>query len=75
MIWLQTPDETAEIAQQIRAEIAPHGGYATLIRGSVQQRAALDVFQPQAPRLAKISQQLRDQFDPAGVLNPSLMAA
>lgn len=75
LIWLQTRDATAEIAQQIRAEIAPHGGYATLIRGSVQQRAALDVFQPQAPRLAKISQQLRDQFDPAGVLNPSLMAA
>lgn len=75
LIWLQTPDATAEIAQQIRAEIAPHGGHATLIRGSAQQRAALDVFQPEAPRLAKISQQLRDQFDPAGVLNPGLMAA
>ncbi len=75
LIWLQTPDATAEIAQQIRAEIAPHGGHATLIRGTAQQRAALDVFQPEAPRLAKISQQLRDQFDPAGVLNPGLMAA
>lgn len=75
LIWLQTPDATAEIAQQIRAEIAPHGGHATLIRGSAQQRAVLDVFQPEAPRLAKISQQLRDQFDPAGVLNPGVMAA
>lgn len=75
LIWLQTPDATAEIAAQIRAEIDPHGGHATLIRGTAQQRAALDVFQPEAPRLAKISQQLRDQFDPAGVLNPGLMAA
>jgi len=75
LIWLQTPDATAGVARDIRAEIAPHGGYATLIRGSAQQRAALDVFQPEAPRLAKISQQLRDQFDPAGVLNPGLMAA
>ncbi len=75
LIWLQTPEATSDIAAQIRAEIAPHGGHATLIRGSAQQRAALDVFQPEAPRLAKISQQLRDQFDPAGVLNPGLMAA
>ncbi len=75
LIWLQTPDATSEIAQLIRAEIAPHGGHATLIRGSAQQRAALDVFQPEAPRLAEISQQLRDQFDPAGVLNAGLMVA
>jgi len=75
LIWLQTPDATADIAAAIRAEIAPHGGYATLIRGSAQQRAALDVFQPEAPRLAEISRQLRKKFDPAGVLNPGLMAA
>ena len=75
LIWMQTPDATSEIAQMIRAEIAPHGGHATLIRGTAQQRAALDVFQPEAPRLARISQQLRAQFDPAGVLNPGLMAA
>ena len=75
LIWLQTPDATDDIAQVIRAEIALHGGHATLIRGSAQQRAALDVFHPEHPRIAKVSQQLRDQFDPAGVLNPGLMAA
>lgn len=75
LIWLQTPDATDDIAQAIRAEIAPYGGHATLIRGTAQQRAALDVFHPEHPRIAKVSQQLRNQFDPAGVLNPGLMAA
>ena len=75
LIWLQTPDATDDIARAIRTEIAPHGGHATLIRGTAQQRAALDVFQPEAPRLAEVSRQLREKFDPAGVLNPGLMAA
>lgn len=75
LIWLQTEDATVETAARIRAEIAPHGGHATLIRASAQERAAVDVFQPETPRLAEVSRQLREKFDPAGVLNPGVMAA
>jgi glycolate oxidase FAD binding subunit len=36
-------------------------------------RAATAVFQPQPAALAALSRRLKEQFDPAGVLNPGRM--
>lgn len=52
----------------MRAALSPFSGHATLMRGSDAQ-----VFQPEAAPLAAISQGLRAQFDPRGILNPGLM--
>jgi glycolate oxidase FAD binding subunit len=49
------------------------GGHATLVRASPAQRAALAVFEPQAPALAALSARLKAQFDPKGILNPGRM--
>jgi glycolate oxidase FAD binding subunit len=38
-------------------------------------RAAVDVFQPEAPALAALTKRVRDSFDPRGVLNPGRMWA
>jgi glycolate oxidase FAD binding subunit len=49
------------------------GGHATLIRASAETKARLPVFQPEAAPLAKIAADLRQKFDPKGILNPGLM--
>ncbi|ATG40799.1 FAD-binding protein [Phaeobacter piscinae] len=48
-------------------------GHATLVRASTQTRAELGQFQSQPGPLAAISEGLRRQFDPRGILNPGLM--
>ncbi len=65
-IWALTPQ-----GQDMR----PVGlnGHATLVRASEETRQVLSVFQPEPLALKKISQGLRDRFDPRGVLNPGLM--
>jgi glycolate oxidase FAD binding subunit len=49
------------------------GGHATLIRASAETKSRLPVFQPEAAPLAKIAADLRQKFDPKGILNPGLM--
>ena len=48
-------------------------GHATLIRADEETRTRLPVFQPEVLPIQKISQALRDRFDPRGILNPGLM--
>ncbi|WP_137701226.1 glycolate oxidase subunit GlcE [Marimonas lutisalis] len=57
------------------ADMRPEGlnGHATLVRASEETRAKLPVFQPEAALIQKVSQGLRDKFDPRGILNPGLM--
>ena len=58
----------------MRAALQHHGGgHAFLLRASDGVRAATPVFQPQPAPLAALAKRLRDQFDPAGVLNPGRM--
>jgi glycolate oxidase FAD binding subunit len=78
LIWLAVDDDGAEDAgaELIRAAVASSGGgHATLVRGSAALRDAIPPFQPQAPALAALSKRLKDNFDPAGILNPGRMAA
>ncbi|MGH6899781.1 MAG: FAD-linked oxidase C-terminal domain-containing protein, partial [Geminicoccaceae bacterium] len=45
----------------------------TLIRASPGLRAAVPVFQPQAPALARLSARIKASFDPKRILNPGRM--
>ena len=38
-------------------------------------RAAVDVFEPEAPGVAALSKRVKESFDPKGVLNPGRMWA
>ena len=51
----------------------PDAGHATLIRAPAELRSAVPVFQPQDPGLARLSQRLKEGFDPRGILNPGRM--
>ena len=74
-VWILTPDEGDAGAGAIRAETTRLGGHATLVRAAPATRAAVEVFEPEPAPLARISRGLREQFDPAGILNPGRMRA
>jgi glycolate oxidase FAD binding subunit len=66
--WLRS---TAD-AKTIREAAARAGGHATLFRGG--DRSA-GVFQPLPPVLMKLHRNLKQAFDPSGILNPGRLYA
>ena len=66
--WLRLPPQAAP---QVRAAAARAGGHATLFRGGDER---VPVFTPLPPALARIHAQLKQAFDPAGILNPGRMS-
>lgn len=72
LVWLRMEGE--DEAALVRSTIARlGGGHATLVRAADTVRAVTPVFQPQPGALAALSKRLKEQFDPAGVLNPGRM--
>jgi len=64
--WLKS----AADAKTIRDAAARSGGHATLFRGGDKSGG---VFQPLPPALMKLHRNLKQAFDPAGILNPGRM--
>jgi glycolate oxidase FAD binding subunit len=77
LIWLALDDSAADLpdggAPAIRSALAAHGGHATLIRADAELRGRVDVFQPQAAPLARLSARIKESFDPEHILNPGRM--
>lgn len=61
--WLKS----AADAKTIRDAAARSGGHATLFHGGERSTG---VFHPLAPALMKLQRNLKQAFDPAGILNP-----
>jgi glycolate oxidase FAD binding subunit len=66
--WLQSDAD----AGTIRRAAASAGGHATLFRGSDK---AAGVFHPLPPALMQLHRNLKQAFDPAGILNPGRLYA
>jgi glycolate oxidase FAD binding subunit len=75
LVWAAVPQTDDAAASLVRATVAAAGGHATLIRAPAAVRAAVAVFEPQAPALAALTKRVREGFDPRGVLNPGRMWA
>ncbi|APX12879.1 glycolate oxidase subunit GlcE [Tateyamaria omphalii] len=76
LVWAgMSGGDVAATHAQVQAMVAGMGGHATLIKGPEAVRAAVPVFQPEAPGVAALTASLRQRFDPNGILNPGLMAA
>jgi glycolate oxidase FAD binding subunit len=75
LLWLAVDDADAAGAAQIRGQLAKSGGHATLVRAGAELRAAVPVFQPQEPALARLSARVKDSFDPKRILNRGRMFA
>ncbi|PYE90389.1 glycolate oxidase subunit GlcE [Phyllobacterium leguminum] len=74
LVWLRMEADPEPVA--LRRLIAHFGGgHATLVRAPPGMRASIEVFQPQPPALAALSQRLKHQFDPKGILNPGRITA
>jgi len=69
LVWLLVPEGT-----DLRAALGAFDGHATLIRASVETRARIAPFHPEAPGIAALSRALRQKFDPLGRFNSGLMA-
>jgi glycolate oxidase FAD binding subunit len=75
LIWLSVPEANDSGAGEIRAVLATTGGHATLVRGSPDLRSRIDVFEPLAAPLMKITTGIKASFDPDAILNPGRMYA
>lgn len=74
LIWIAGGEGEKDAgAVIIRAVIADHRGYATLIRASDDIRSRVAVFQPLPPAMMALTRGLKQTFDPAGILNPGRM--
>ncbi len=73
LIWLAVPEHDNASQKEVRECVQASGGHATLIRASSEVRATADVFEPLEPGLMMLTKNLKDNFDPSGVLNPGRM--
>ena len=70
LIWLEVTDTADGGATDIRRLVSRVTGHSTLIRAAPAIRASVPTFQPLDAGLERITRQLKQTFDPAGVLNP-----
>jgi glycolate oxidase FAD binding subunit len=75
LVWLACDGSGDAGASAIRAAVASVGGHATLVRAPAEVRAAVDVFEPLAAPLMKLTAGIKASFDPDGILNPGRMYA
>lgn len=73
LIWLDLDAADDAGAACVRPAVDAVGGHATLVRAAAPIRAAENVFQPQSVGVAALSQRLKENFDPKGILNPGRM--
>lgn len=75
LVWLAVPADGDAGAAAIRAALKPLGGHATLVRAPDAIRATVDVFQPLAEPLMRVTVGIKKSFDPAGIFEPGRIYA
>lgn len=73
LLWVSVPAEGDAGTRAIRAALTAPGDHATLIRAPASIRAAVDVFQPLAAPLMRLSKSIKQSFDPVGIFEPGRM--
>ncbi len=68
VLWIRTRESI-----DLRALIGPLPGHATLIRTSDANKRRYGVFHPQDAILARLSEAVRQEFDPRNLLNRGIM--
>lgn len=70
LIWLEIPDAGDAGADDIRRVVATLGGHATLIRAAPEVRRSVAVFPPLELAAQRLSEGIKQAFDPLHILNP-----
>jgi len=73
LIWAALPPAADAHAALLRQRLKSIGGHATLLRGTDQVRAAIDVFHPQEAGVAALGLRVKASFDPRNILNRGRM--
>ena len=73
LIWARVARMEDAGSYVIRRTMGADGGHATLIRGNLHQRSREPVFHPESATVAKLTRNIKDAFDPNGILNPGRM--
>jgi glycolate oxidase FAD binding subunit len=69
LVWAALPPKPDAHADVVRQRTEALGGHAMLIRAAEDVRRAVEVFHPQAPGIAALSERVRASFDPKSILN------
>ena len=69
LIWAALPPTDDAHAGIVRRRAEAAGGHAILIRASEEVRRNVEVFHPQAPGIAALSERVRASFDPKIIFN------
>jgi glycolate oxidase FAD binding subunit len=75
LVWLGLPGVGDAGAAVIRSALRQRAGHATLVRAPDALRAAVEVFQPLAGPLMRLTAGIKTSFDPAGIFEPGRMYA
>lgn len=75
LVWMAMDAAGDGGAAAVRAAVQAAGGHALLVRAALSLRAAVPVFEPQAPSIAALAGRVKEGFDPARILNPGRMYA
>ncbi|QAY96123.1 glycolate oxidase subunit GlcE [Methylovirgula ligni] len=80
LVWLSIAATGDAGAAAVRAALVQAGngqtiGHATLVRAPDDVRRTVDVFEPLAAPLLKLTKDIKASFDPDGILNPGRMYA
>jgi glycolate oxidase FAD binding subunit len=73
LIWARITGMTDAGSYVIRRALAGCGGHATLIRADAATRNSVPVFQPEARGVERLTRNIKEAFDPHGILNPGRM--
>ncbi len=75
LVWLALPAAGDAGAAVVRAAFAGTGAHATLVRAPAEIRAVVDVFEPPAAPVRRLTAGIKASFDPRGIFNPGRMYA
>lgn len=73
LIWARVTGMTDAGSYVIRRALAASGGHATIMRADPATRTAVPVFQPEARSVERLTRNIKDAFDPEGILNSGRM--
>ena len=72
MIWLQLDKLTANDLKRIKELILSFSGYLTVVKIEESLKSSVDIFSIDEIRY-KISEKIKESFDPKRILNPGKM--
>lgn len=73
LVWVKVGPMTDAGSYAIRRALGSIGGHATLVRADAETRISIPVFHPETTGVERLSRNIKEAFDPEGILNPGRM--